>query len=138
LPSLLLAVAAGGTAENWVGAGAPSPCNTCATNITSTCVVCTVRFGGSFTYSFNLVPGLSYIARFTFSEVYWTLADSRLFDVRINGAPVITQLDIIGLTGGRFRPLIREVPFNATTAATTISLAATKDNAILAALEVSG
>jgi hypothetical protein len=95
-----------------------------------------VRIGGGLSYTFNLVPGLSYTARFTFSEVYWTLADSRLFYVRINGALVISQIDIIAVTGGRFRPLVREVAFTATTAATSISLAATKDNAILAALEV--
>lgn len=132
-------MATGGIAENWVYGGNPT-CAPCAANPTQACTACTVRYGVTFSYSVPVTPGHTYIVRFTFSEVYWTTAQSRLFNVLINTQTVLTGIDPYSLAGGvRWVPVTRQVTYTAPAGSTvlTVTLQATKDNAILAALEVS-
>ena len=59
--------------------------------------------GGSFTYTIpNLTPGGSYIVDLHFSENFFTTANSRKFNVAINGIQVLTNFDIFATAGGQF------------------------------------
>jgi hypothetical protein len=96
-----------------------------------------VRVGGSFSYSVPTTPGHTYLLRFTFVEVWWTTAARRLFDVRVNGVAVLTAVDPFGLAMAQFTPAMQEVTMTAAAGSgMTVSFAATRDNAILAAMEV--
>ncbi len=56
------------------------------------------RFG-NFSYSFS-VPNGSYTVTLKFAELYFTQAGSRIFNVNINGTPVLTGFDIVAQAGG--------------------------------------
>ena len=95
--------------------------------------------GGSFSYSVPTTPGRTYLLRLIFSEVWWGAAGARRFDVRVNGATVLPGVDPYALAGAMFARAVREVTVVAPAGAgMTVSFVATLDNAILAAMEVSG
>jgi hypothetical protein len=135
----LPAAAAGGAPEDWVGRGdvvsvCPASCNSAPT---LACIPCTVRFGGSFSYSVPTTPGHTYSLRFTFSEVWWSTAGSRVLDVRVNGATVVAGVDPFALAGAKFTPGVQDVTVVAGAGAgMTVSFVTVADNAILAAFEV--
>ncbi|MDB6056777.1 MAG: hypothetical protein JWO95_621 [Verrucomicrobiales bacterium] len=65
----------------------------------------------SMTYTIpNLAPG-SYKVRLHFAEVYFTSAGQRLFDVKINGAKVLSSFDMFAAAGAQFKANVQE--FNA-------------------------
>jgi len=56
---------------------------------------------GNFTYTLGgFVPGASATVRLHFAETYWTAPGQRIFNVSINGAPVLTNFDIFLAAGG--------------------------------------
>jgi len=64
---------------------------------------------GNVTYIFaNLTPDAGYLVRLHFAEIYFTNAGQRIFNVFINGAQIITNLDIFAATGASDTALIRE------------------------------
>jgi hypothetical protein len=69
-------------------AGTPSPA------LYQTC-----RYGSSFSYNFA-VPNGTYTVKLKFAEVSMTGAGQRMFNVAINGAPVLVNFDIYAATGG--------------------------------------
>ncbi len=93
---------------------------------------------GNFTYTLPyLLPNRSYKVRLHFAEIYWTAAGQRIFNVLLNGAPVLNNFDIYATAGGNFKANIQE--FNAvTTAAGTLAvqLVTVVDNAALNAIEL--
>lgn len=68
------------------------------------------RYGRSaFSYSVpGLSPGRTYLLRLHFSENYWREPGRRLFDVRVNGRPLLDRFDIRAAAGGSFRAVTRE------------------------------
>ena len=61
------------------------------------------------TYTFpNLVAGTSYKARLHFAEIYYNAAGIRVFNVSINGTPVLANFDIFAVTGGMNKATVRE------------------------------
>jgi hypothetical protein len=63
---------------------------------------------GNFTYTLaNLTPGRLYVVRLDFAEIYWNASGQRLFDVKINGAPVLTHFDVFATAGGKNRAVRR-------------------------------
>jgi hypothetical protein len=55
---------------------------------------------GTFTYLLGgLLPGATYSVRLDFAEIDFTSAGQRVFNVQINGTPVLTQFDIIAAAG---------------------------------------
>lgn len=128
-PPSAAAVANGGAADNWV---TKDPA--CSTQKAA----CSVRFGGAFSYTIRTAAGRSYRLRFTFSEVWWEAAGQRVFDVMVDGAAVLTNVDPFALAGAKFTPVVREVTLAATGPTMVVSLQARADNAALAALEVRG
>jgi hypothetical protein len=83
-----------------------------------------------------VTAGRAYTLRFTFSEVWWTTAGSRRFDVLVSGARVLSGIDVFDAAGAQFVGTTREVNVTAASSSLAIILAATADNAIIAALEV--
>jgi subtilisin family serine protease len=55
----------------------------------------------------SLTPGASYTVRLDFSENYFTAPGQRTFGVAINGAPVLTNFDILAAAGGPFKAIAR-------------------------------
>jgi fibronectin type 3 domain-containing protein len=55
-----------------------------------------------FTYILNgLVADAPYTVKMHFAETYWTGPGERIFNVVINGTPVLTNLDVFKVTGGQ-------------------------------------
>jgi hypothetical protein len=69
--------------------------------------------------------------------VYWSDAGRRRFDVLVNGAAVLTNVDPYALARAKFTPVVREVTVTATGPTMVVSMRTRLDNAALAALEVS-
>ncbi|NAZ88302.1 malectin domain-containing carbohydrate-binding protein [Kineococcus indalonis] len=74
-------------------------------------------------------------ARLTFVEPTFTRAGQRVFDVKVNGKVVATNLDIFAKVG-RGKPYIVQVPVDATNGAVTIEATKKVDNPIIATIEV--
>jgi hypothetical protein len=74
------------------------------------------RWGGDvnsnpapFSYTFaNLTPGGSYTVRLHFAEIFWTTTRQRVFNVAINGTPVLTNFDIIAASGAANKAIVQE------------------------------
>lgn len=58
------------------------------------------RAGPSFSYTFTNLPAGFYTVTLKFAEIFYQQAQKRAFDVSINGAQVITDLDIVADAGG--------------------------------------
>lgn len=132
---LPLAVTATGAPENWYTRAAA--CSSCSSAPTVACLACTVRFGNPVSITVpGVTAGRAYTLRFTFSEVWWTEAGRRSFDVTVGGAPVLARVDVFDAAQARFVGVVREVNVTAASGSLAVGLAATADNAIIAALEV--
>jgi beta-glucosidase len=57
---------------------------------------------GNFTYTIGgLKTSINYVVRLHFCETYWTSSGSRVFNVSINGSPVLSNFDIFAAAGGQ-------------------------------------
>jgi len=84
---------------------------------------------GTFNYDIpGFTPGSTYIVDLHFAETYWTSPGQRQFNVALNGKPVLTNFDIVGVTGAEWRAVVESF---LTTADSTgyIHLAFTTGNA---------
>lgn len=119
LPRSVLAVAAGGNGAGLYRADAffsggktytsTATINTSAVSDPAPASVYQSERYGDFTYTLpGLTPGQRYSVRLDFAEVYWTRAGQRIFDVKINGAAVLTHFDIVAAAGSRYRAVRRE------------------------------
>jgi hypothetical protein len=72
-----------------------------------------------------------------FAETYWSATNMRVFDVAINGATVLTNLDIFQQAGGRDIALVKTFTVNSTNGAITLSFPrVAADNAQIAAFKI--
>src|SRR5262249_35339831 len=56
----------------------------------------------------------AYLVRLHFAEVYDAdTVGQRVFDVLLNGAPVLTNFDILAAAGAKYRGIVREFPATA-------------------------
>ena len=60
----------------------------------------TERSATSPTRSLTL-PESPYVVRLDFAEIYWDAPDQRLFNVLIDGNPVLTSFDVFAAAGGK-------------------------------------
>jgi len=92
---------------------------------------------GNFTYTFgNLTPGASYTVRLHFAEIYFTSAGSRKFNVSVNGAQVISNLDIFATVGAN-KALVLDFTSNASTSGQiTVQYVGVVDNAKSSGIEI--
>jgi Malectin domain len=91
------------------------------------------RFG-NFQYQFT-VPSGTYTVNLKFAEIYWTSTGQRIFNVAINGQPVLSNFDIVAAAGGASIAVDRA--FTVGPASTiTIQFSALVDNASINAIEI--
>ncbi len=90
---------------------------------------------GQFAYAFS-VPAGAYSVRLRFAEIWWTQAGQRLFNVSINGAPVLTNFDIVAAAGGPLIPIDKTFPVNASSGQIVIRFDSILDNAKISAIEI--
>jgi len=118
-PITALSIDSGGAAtggfvadEEFVGGGAASTGN--AINVTGVAgaapqAVYQSERDGVFNYVIpGLVAGTNYSVQLHFAEFYWTKAGQRVFNVSINGTPVLTNFDIIATAGAANKALVEQ------------------------------
>ena len=92
---------------------------------------------GNFSYALTgLTTGSAYTVRLHFAEIYFTAANSRLFNVSVNGTQALNNFDIFAAAGGAFKAVVRDL--NATADVNgqiAVSFLSVKDNAKLSAIE---
>ena len=64
---------------------------------------------GNFSYAFpGLQAGASYTVRLHFAETYWTSSGQRVFNVGINGSPVLSNFDIFAAAGAKDQAVVKQ------------------------------
>jgi hypothetical protein len=95
----------------------------------------TERFG-NFTYQFA-VPNGSYSVVLKFAEIYWTSVGQRIFNVSINGSPVLSNFDIIAAAGAPLTAIDKTFPVTVTNQLVTIQFTkGSVDNPKVSAVEI--
>ncbi len=92
---------------------------------------------GNFTYQFT-VPNGTYNVVLKFAEFYWTSSGRRIFNVAINGTPVLTNFDIIAAVGAPYTAI--DKTFATATSTGTVTIQFTSGSADLpkiSAIEIS-
>ncbi len=92
------------------------------------------RFGQSFGYQIPVTNG-TYEVALHFAEIYWTSATHRVFDVTVEGALVINDLDIWSLAGAN-AALVMPVTATVTDGVLNLAFTTSVDNAKIAAIDV--
>jgi hypothetical protein len=144
-----VAINAGGSASgNWIAdadfnggtvATSASPINTSLVSSPAPQQVYqTQRYGQTISYAIpNLTPNSAYGVRLHFVEAFFSAARSRVFNIKINGVQVATNFDIFAAAGGSNIAIVKTFNTNAdANGKVTIQLAASVNNASIAALEV--
>lgn len=92
------------------------------------------RYGATFQYAFG-VTNDTYTVRLKFSELHWTAAGQRVFDVVINGVTVLNEYDIFADVGAN---VAVDKVFSVVVSGGTITIAftTTTDNAKIDAIEI--
>jgi trimeric autotransporter adhesin len=102
--------------EYFTGGGAASSTNPVTTSgITNAAPVAVYQteHNGAFNYIVpGLAPGAQYTVLLHFAETYWTAAGQRVFNVAINGTPVLSNFDIYA-TAGANKALVEQFPATA-------------------------
>ncbi len=95
------------------------------------------RFG-NFSYTVpNLVPDSPYTVRLDFAEIYWNAPNERLFNVLINGDPVLTNFDVFAQAGGEDIAISRRFACQSSSAGqVVIQFVSIRDNAKVSGIEV--
>ncbi len=94
------------------------------------------RFG-DFSYQFT-VPNGAYNVKLKFAEIYWTAPGKRLFNVAINGTPVLTEFDIVATAGAPYTALDETFPVTVTGSSITIQFTSgLADYPKISAIEIS-
>jgi hypothetical protein len=92
---------------------------------------------GNFTYQFT-VPNGGYNVTLKFSENYWNSAGNRIFNVAINGTPVLTNFDIFAAAGAQYTAIDKTFSVATSTGAITIQFTSgSADFAKISAIAIS-
>ena len=90
---------------------------------------------GNFSYSLPVSNG-SYAVTLKFAELYWSTAGERVFNVSINGQPVLTNFDILATVGSKNAALDRTFTTTVSGGTLTIVFTTVVDNAKVDAIAV--
>jgi beta-galactosidase len=92
---------------------------------------------GNFAYTFpGLTPGARYVTRLHFAETKWNRAGARVFNVSVNGAPVLSNFDIFA-SAGLNKALVRDFDVTASSGGQiTVQYSTVTDNAKSSAIEI--
>jgi len=147
-PPSSLQISAGGPAsgtwvadEDFTGGATAAVTNTISTaGVTSPAPQSVYQHNryGNFTYTApGLTAGAIYTIRLHFAEEYWTTAGSRVFNVLIDGAQVLTNFDIFAAAGGEYRAVVSQFSVTVPSSGTiTIQFTTVKDNAQVNGIEI--
>src|SRR6202011_6137559 len=91
------------SADNSFTGGSEASTTSTIQNTSDPALYQTERYG-QFTYNFA-VPNGNYTVLLKFAEIYWTQAGQRIFNVSINGNPVLTNFDILATAGAPLKAL---------------------------------
>jgi hypothetical protein len=92
---------------------------------------------GNFTYKFT-VPNGTYNVVLKFAEFYWTAVGKRLFNVAINGTPVLSNFDIVAAAGVPYTAIDKTFATATSTGAVTIQFTSgSADLPKISAIEIS-
>ncbi len=93
---------------------------------------------GTFTYTIpGFTAGSSHTVRLHFAETYWGTAGSRIFNVTINGTPVLTNFDIFAAAGAKNKAVIKQFTVNANSSNEySITFTTVKDKSLVSGIEV--
>jgi Malectin domain len=93
---------------------------------------------GTSSYSIgNLTANGTYFARLHFVESWWQSAGKRLFNVKLNGAQVLTNFDIFKAAGGHDVAVVESLPTKADSTGTiAIQFVSVVDLASVAGIEI--
>ncbi len=93
---------------------------------------------GTFGYTIpGLTAGASYTLRLHFAELYFNAAGQRVFNVSVNGASALTNLDVFATAGGSFKALVENLSATANSAGQiVITFSAVTNNPIVNGIEV--
>ena len=95
---------------------------------------------GNFTYTIpatGFAAGSSHTVRLHFAETFWTSAGSRIFNVTINGAQVLTNFDIFAATGAKNKAIVEQFTVNANSSGQyVIQFTTVKDNSLVSGTEI--
>ena len=94
----------------------------------------TERYGNTFNYSTSVTNG-NYNVTLKFAELYWTAPGRRVFNVAINGSPVLTNFDILTQTSP-LTALDKTFPVSVSNGVVTISFTTVADNAKIGSLSI--
>jgi len=146
--STIVRINAGGPAvspfvadEDFSGGGTISHANTIdLSGVTNPAPMGVYQTGrdGNFTYT---IPGFtansSHTVRLHFAETYWSSAGSRLFNVSINGAQVLTNFDIFATAGAKNKAVIEQFAEPANSSGQyVIKFTTVKDNSLVSGIEI--
>ena len=92
----------------------------------------------TFTYTIpGFTAGASHTVRLHFAETFWTAANSRVFNVSINGTQVLTNFDIFATAGAQNKAVIEQFTATANSSGQfVITFTPTKDLALVSAIEI--
>jgi hypothetical protein len=93
-----------------------------------------VRYGGAFSYALG-VPNGAYTVTLKFAEGYWTAAGQRVFNVAIEGQPVLSSFDVAKEAGPN-AALDKSFAASVADGVLDIAFSAVADNAMVSAIEV--
>ena len=93
---------------------------------------------GTVTYTIpGFTAGASHTVRLHFAETFWTAANSRVFNVSINGTQVLTNFDIFATAGAQNKAVIEQFTANANSSGQyVITFTPTKDLGLVSAIEI--
>jgi Malectin domain/Fibronectin type III domain/PQQ enzyme repeat len=93
---------------------------------------------GNFTYTIGgFTAGSSHTVRLHFAETFWTAPGLRIFNVKINGTPVLTNFDVFAAAGAKNKAIIEQFTANANSSGQyVITFTTVKDNSLVSGIEV--
>lgn len=86
------------------------------------------RWAKYLCYSLPAVTGKTYSLTLKFAELYFSTADSRIFDVYMNGVKIMSNFDKYQIAKGKFVAYDSTITFTATTNKVKLEFVALKDN----------
>ena len=93
-------------------------------------------YGPTLEYKFTVPKNGPYRVVLKFAEIYYATSGSRIFNVFLNGTQVLSNFDIVGVTGAEFTAIDYTYDVNVTNTVIDITTTAVKDNPVFSAIEV--
>jgi hypothetical protein len=93
---------------------------------------------GNFSYTIpGFVPGSRHMVRLHFAETFFTTTGSRVFNVSLNGQPVLTNFDIVAVAGSKDMAVVAQFATNARAGGDyLIQFTSLVNNSLVSAIEI--